>query len=150
VEFAGFRFGVPDRVLAERPALRAYEGKPVIVGIRPEDMEDASLVADAPADRRMHSEVVLREALGADVVAHIKVKAPAVMTEDVRELAHDVGQEAVAAAEQEARSGESTFLARLNPRTTATEGEPIEIVVDVNRLHFFDPETGLGVYGDAA
>jgi multiple sugar transport system ATP-binding protein len=149
VEFAGFRLGIPDRVFADRPGLRAYEGKPVIVGIRPEDMEDASLVADAPADHRMRSEVVLREALGADVVAHIKVRAPAVMTEDVRELAHDVGQEAVAAVEQEARSGESTFLARLNPRTTATEGEAIEIVVDVNRLHFFDPATGIGVYGEA-
>jgi multiple sugar transport system ATP-binding protein len=49
--------------------------------------------------------------------------------------------------EQGARSGESTFLARLSPRTGAKEGEPIELVVDVGRLHFFDPGTGLGIYG---
>ena len=48
---------------------------------------------------------------------------------------------------QGARAGESTFLARLNPRTGAQERAPIELVVDVHRLHFFDPETGLGIYG---
>jgi multiple sugar transport system ATP-binding protein len=147
VEFGGLRLGLPDDVFAERPALKAFEGKQVIVGVRPEDMEDAELVADAPADRRIRSNVLLREALGADVLVHFKIKAPTVLTEDVRELAGDVGQEALAAVEQGARTGETTFLARLNPRTGAREGEPIELVVDVHRLHFFDPDTGLGVYG---
>ena len=147
VEFGGFRLSLPEEVLAERPALKAFEGKRVIVGVRPEDMEDAALVAEAPADRRIRSNVMLREALGADVLVHFKIQAPAVMTEDVRELAGDVGQEALAAVERGAQAGESTFLARLNPRTGAREGEPIELVVDVHRLHFFDPETGLGIYG---
>ena len=147
VEFGGYRLGVPQQVVAARPELRAFAGKPVIVGLRPEDMEDASLVPDAPADRRIRATVILREALGADVVAHIKIQAPAVVTEDVKELAHDVGQEALQAVEQGARSGESTFLARLSPRTGAKEDQPIELVVDVGRLHFFDPGTGLGIYG---
>ena len=38
-------------------------------------------------------------------------------------------------------------MARLNPRTRATQGEQIELVVDTHRLHFFDPDTGLGIYG---
>jgi multiple sugar transport system ATP-binding protein len=147
VEFGGYRLAVPQQVLSARPELNAYDGKPVIVGVRPEDMEDASLVPTAPEDRRIRTTVILREALGADVVAHVRVSAPAVVTEDVRELAHDVGQEALQAVEQEASSGESTFLARLSPRTGAKEGEPIELVVDVGRLHFFDPRTGLGIYG---
>ena len=147
VEFGGYRLGVPPQVLSARPQLKAFDGKPVIVGLRPEDMEDASLVPEAPADRRIRATVILREALGADVVAHVRVQAPAVVTEDVKELAHDVGQEALQAVEQGARSGESTFLARLSPRTGAKEGEPIELVVDVGRLHFFDPRTGLGIYG---
>jgi multiple sugar transport system ATP-binding protein len=147
VEFGGIRLAIPDDVFGARPDLKGYEGKQVILGIRPEDMEDASLVSEAPADRRIRSEVILREALGADVLAHFMVKAPVVMTEDVRELAHDVGQEAVQAAEMGAAAGESTFMARLNPRTNATKGSPIELVVDVHRLHFFDPETGLGIYG---
>jgi len=147
VEFGGIRLGLPDEVFADRPDLKAYEGRRVILGVRPEDMEDASLVPDAPADRRIRSEVILREALGADVLVHFKVQAPIVMTEDVRELAGDVGREALEAAEQSAERGESIFLARLNPRTGAREGEPIELAVDVRRLHFFDPETGEGIYG---
>ncbi|MFB3739386.1 MAG: ABC transporter ATP-binding protein [Candidatus Velamenicoccus archaeovorus] len=146
-EFGGVRLAIPPEVLSARPDLRGYQGKRVILGIRPEDMEDASLVSDAPADRRIRSTVVLREALGADVLAHFTVPAPAVMTEDVRELAHDVGVEAVQAAEAGAASGESTFLARLNPRTSAQQDQPIELVVDVHRLHFFDPDSGLGIYG---
>jgi multiple sugar transport system ATP-binding protein len=147
VEFAGIRLSLPDDVFQARPDLKGYEGKQVILGIRPEDMEDAALVSDAPTDRRIRSEVILREALGADVLAHFMIKAPVVITEDVRELAHDVGQEAVQAAELGAAAGESTFMARLNPRTTAKKGSAIELVVDVHRLHFFDPDTGLGVYG---
>ena len=149
VAFGGFELAIPDEVFEERAALRSSEGRAVILGIRPEDMEDAQLVSDAPSDRRIRSEVLLREALGADVLAHIRVRAPAVMTEDVRELAHDVGREAVEAVEHGAASGESTFIARLNPRTTAKKGSQIELVVDVRRMHFFDPETGLGIY-DAA
>jgi multiple sugar transport system ATP-binding protein len=148
-EFGGFRLGIPDEVITRRPDLRRFQGKQVVLGLRPEDMEDASLVAGAPADRRIRANVVLREALGADVVAHFKVPAPPVITEDVKELAHDVGQEALQAVEREAQQGESTFVARLNPRTEARVGESIELVVDVGRLHFFDPETGLGVYGGA-
>jgi multiple sugar transport system ATP-binding protein len=109
-------------------------------------MEDASIVSDAPADRRIRSAVVLREALGADVLAHFIVKAPVVMTEDVKDLAHDVGAEAVEAVERGIATGESEFMARLNPRTRATQGEEIELVVDVTRMHFFDPDTGEGIY----
>jgi multiple sugar transport system ATP-binding protein len=147
VEFGGYRLGIPDDVLRTRPDLKGFEGKQVIIGIRPEDMEDASLQPDAPADRRIRSGVVLRESLGADVLVHFMIKAPALMTEDVKELAGDVGQEAVEAVERGAMAGESEFLARLNPRTGARQGEPIELVVDVQRLHFFDPESGLGIYG---
>jgi multiple sugar transport system ATP-binding protein len=146
IEFGGYRLGVPDEVLRSRPGLKAYEGEPVVVGIRPEDMEDASLLPDAPADRRITSGVILREALGADVLVHFMIKAPVVMTEDTKELAGDVGQEALEAAERGAMAGESEFLARLNPRTKAQQGQPIELVVDVHRLHFFDPETGRGIY----
>ena len=149
-EFGGIHLAIPQEVFAARPALRGYEGRPVILGMRPEDMEDASLVSEAPADRRIRSEVTVREALGADVLAHFTVKAPVVLTEDVRELAHDVGSEALEAVERGVAAGETTFMARLNPRATAKVGEPIELVVDVHRLHFFDPETGLGIYEDAA
>jgi len=145
VEFGGFQLRVPDDVLAERPGLRDYGGKKVILGIRPEDMEDATLVADAPSDRRITSTVDLREALGSDVVAHFRIKAPQAQTEDVKELAADVGQEALDAVGREAQAGESTVVARLNPRTQIDQGQAVELVVDTERLHFFDPETGSAI-----
>jgi multiple sugar transport system ATP-binding protein len=146
LEFGGYRLAVPKNVLGSRPDLTGYDGKSVIVGIRPEDMEDAELVPEAPADHRLKSAVLLREALGADVLVHFLIKAPALLTEDAKELAHDVGAEAVEAVERGAIAGESEFLARLNPRTKVQQGQPIELVVDVHRLHFFDPETGRGIY----
>ncbi|HXF57555.1 MAG TPA: sn-glycerol-3-phosphate ABC transporter ATP-binding protein UgpC [Actinomycetota bacterium] len=146
--FGGFRLRVPEETVAERPALRRYEGRRVVLGIRPEDMEDASLVSEAPEDRRLSAVVDLREALGSQIIVHFTVQAPPVLTEDVRELATDVGADALAELEQTAKTGISTFVAALNPRTRAREGERLELVVDTRRLHFFDPETGLGIYSD--
>jgi multiple sugar transport system ATP-binding protein len=59
-EFAGTRLRVDDEVLEARPGLRGFEGKKVVLGIRPEDMEDASLVGEAPEDRRLSATVDLR------------------------------------------------------------------------------------------
>jgi multiple sugar transport system ATP-binding protein len=148
VEVGGFRLAVPPDVVAARPALRGYSGRKIVLGIRPENMEDAALVSDAPTDRRITSGVDLREALGSDVVVHFKIKAPQAMTEDVKELAVDVGQEALDSLREEAQVGETNVVARLDPRTGAREGDELELVVDTHRLHFFDIEDGSGIYGD--
>jgi multiple sugar transport system ATP-binding protein len=145
VEFAGNRLRVDDQALKERPALKEYEGKSVILGLRPENLEDASLVRGAPEDRRISAVVELREALGSQIAIHFLVDAPAVLTEDTKELAHDVGADV---EKNLAAQTESKFVAQLNPRTTAREGDRIELVVDTARFHFFDPETGLAIYGD--
>jgi multiple sugar transport system ATP-binding protein len=148
VEFGDFRLPVPSEVVADRPALRGYSGRSIVLGIRPENMEDAALVSDAPKDSRINSEVDLREALGSDVVVHFRVKAPQAMTEDVKELAVDVGQEALDRVTEGAEVGETNVVARLNPRTRLRAGEKMELVVDTHRLHFFDVEDGSGIYGD--
>jgi multiple sugar transport system ATP-binding protein len=146
VHLGDLRLPVPAEVLAERPALAAYDGRKVVVGIRPEDMEDAALVADAPADRRMPATVELREALGSDVVIHFTIAAPPAVGDDVRELAVDVGKEVLEKVEKTAARGEASVIARLNPRTHVQKGDRIELVVDTARLHFFDPDDGSGVY----
>jgi multiple sugar transport system ATP-binding protein len=149
VEFGDIRLALPDDVLAARPALKEYEGRPVVLGIRPEDMEDASLVSDAPPERRFAATVGLREALGSDVIIHFAVNAAQAMSEQVKELAEDVGQD-IERVEQEAAGGETTMLARLNPRTTAAAGQRIELVADTRRLHFFDPDDGSAISQGAA
>jgi multiple sugar transport system ATP-binding protein len=148
VELGDVLLPIPDEVLAARPALAAFRDRPVVLGIRPEDMEDASLVADAPADRRISSTVTLSEALGSDVLVHFPVKASMALTEDVKELALDAG-EAIEQVERAASENESTVIARLNPRTRAQEGQPIELVVDTRRLHFFDPGDGSAIHENA-
>jgi len=148
VAFAEHRFVLPTATVAARPALRGFQDRTVVLGVRPEDMEDAALLSDAPPDRRMRVEVDLRESLGSDVLVHFQVGAPPVVTADARELAADAGEDGVAHVEAQAARGESTFVARLNPRTTAAKGDPIELVVDTQRLHFFDPADGSGIYGN--
>jgi multiple sugar transport system ATP-binding protein len=137
---------VPQELLAARPALGDYEGRKVVVGIRPEDMEDAALVAGAPAERRIPATVELREALGSDVVIHFTIAAPPAVGDDVRELAVDVGKEVLEKVEKTAARGEASVIARLNPRTLVQKGDRMELAVDTARLHFFDPDTGSGIY----
>jgi multiple sugar transport system ATP-binding protein len=146
-EFGGFRLRVGDEGKAARPDLEKFEGKDVVLGIRPEDMEDASLVQDPQEGRVISSTVDLREALGSEVLVHFTVNAPIVLTEDTRELAVDVGTEALESLEEKAKQSTSVFVAQLSPRTRLREGDRLSVVVDTNRLHFFDPETGLGIYG---
>jgi multiple sugar transport system ATP-binding protein len=148
VEFAGFRLRVDDEAIKTRPALAKFDGKQVVLGLRPEDLEDASLVPGAPEDRRISATVELREALGSQVVIHFTVEAPVVLTEDTRELAHDVGAEALEDLDARAQESRSRFVAQLDPKTRVREGDQIDLVVDTGRFHFFDPETGLGIYDE--
>ena len=135
-----------EETLSTRPGLRSYEGKTVVLGIRPEDLEDAALETDTPADRRLRGKIVLREALGAEIMAHFTVDARLAMTEDVRELARDVGDERI--AEGEAAQDDATLVGRFGARSRVREGDETEVAVDTRALHFFDPETGLGIYDD--
>ena len=135
-----------DPSLAEaRPALAAYEGRPVILGIRPEEMEDATMATDAPEDRRLKGTVALREALGSEIMVHLDVDARHAVTDEVRELAADVGAEAPAGGHDHA-----TVVGRFSPRSRVRAGDPAEAAVDTRNLHFFDPQTGLGIYAEAA
>jgi len=150
VEFGGFRLPVPATQVHDRPALRRYVDRTIVLGIRPESMQDAALVPDAPTDRRIRSTVELREALGHEVVAHFTIDAPPAMTEDVRELRADIGPEALESSTEHAQAGSTTVLARLDPRTSVQKGDPIEVVVDTDALHFFDPADGSSIRDRAA
>jgi multiple sugar transport system ATP-binding protein len=138
------RVALMPETLEKRPALHGYEGKPIVLGIRPEDLEDASLASDTPSER-FEGQVELTEALGSEVMVHVGIDAPPALTDDVRELAADVGDErTVTAAPEELRH--TTMVGRFSPRSTVKVGEKIEVSVDTRSLHFFDPETGLGIY----
>jgi multiple sugar transport system ATP-binding protein len=134
-----------DELLSTRQGLRAYDGKDVVIGIRPEDLEDAALERDVPDDQTITGTVELREALGAEIMAHISIDATAAETEDTRELARDMGDEAtdqgVAVPE-----GKSIIVGRFGARSRVNVGDDVRIAVDTRTLHFFDPETSHGIY----
>ena len=146
VEFAGFKLRLTEEAAASRSALQSFDGRKVVLGIRPEDMEDASLVQDAPQDRRISATVDLREALGSVILIHFTLNAPIVLTEDTKELASDVSTEALETLHEKAQQQTSTFVAELDSKSKVQRGDRIELVVDTGRLHFFDPETGRGIY----
>ena len=137
------KIALGGETLQARPGLKAYAGKQVVLGIRPEDLEDAALESDTPAGRRLRGTVSLTEALGSEVMVHFTVDARPAITDDVRELAADAGTD----APEEPAAGEgATLVGRFGARTRVRGGEQIEVAVDSRALHFFEPETGRGIY----
>jgi multiple sugar transport system ATP-binding protein len=143
VEVGGQRLAVGDEALSSRPGLQEYEGRTVVLGIRPEHIEDATVVTDAPADRRLSGTVELTEALGSEIVAHISIDAKPALTEDVRELAQDIGEEL-----EEESEAKATLVGRISAHSGLRPGDAAELAVDTDALHFFDLETGVGIYDD--
>jgi multiple sugar transport system ATP-binding protein len=137
------RIVLGSETLDVRPGLTGHEGKTVVLGIRPEDLEDAALASDIPGDRRLKGKVELREALGSEIMVHFTVDAPPALTEDVRELAKDAGDER---AVQDEGARETTMVGRFGARSDVREGKTAEVAVDTRALHFFDPDSGLGIY----
>ena len=134
VSFGGHRLAVDDQLARNRSALAAYVGRTVLLGIRPEDMEDAALEPDHPRDRRITTTCDLTEPLGAEVLVYFTVAAPGVAAaavetpEDAVLLGGDGG------------GPRSRLVARVSPRTRIAEDSEIQLAVDTRRLYFFDPE----------
>ena len=118
-----------DEVLVANPALRAYDGADIVVGIRPEAFEDAAVVSDN-GQSRLRAVVSLSEALGSDLLLHFPLDAPS-----------------VEAGDPDALEGidDRMVIARVHPRSAARPGSTVELSVDVDGLHFFDPQTEAAV-----
>ena len=142
VHFGSTRLEVPSAVSDARPALASYGGRQVVLGIRPEDLDDASL-ARFGTSGVIGVTVDIREDMGAEVFAHFRVDADAVESEEVLEA---MEEEDVPGAVRERMRGGVPFIARLERGTRAREGDRLDVAVDTRRLHFFDPETGAGIY----
>jgi len=125
---------IPSEVLHERPALRGYADRPLIIGIRPEDFEDVAIVADVPADRRLRASVTLIEALGSELMVHFTLDAKTVDSGDPD------------APEEKGVAGATNAVGRFSPRSQVRMGDDIEIAVSSERLHFFDAETHQAIW----
>jgi multiple sugar transport system ATP-binding protein len=139
VAFGEHRLTVDDRAARNRSALKDYVGKEIILGIRPEDFEDASLEPDVPSDRRLKVDVDLTEPLGAEVLAYFSTSATGVVSSAA---AADVGEDASVRLGEDGEDIHKTRMcARVSPRTRLAIGQSAELAVDTSRLYFFDPQT---------
>jgi multiple sugar transport system ATP-binding protein len=128
---------VDDHAARNRSGLADYMGKKIILGIRPEDFEDATIEPDTPPDRRIKVTADLTEPLGSEVLVHFTTEATAIVSSAA---AADVGEDA------EVRLGEdedvsTRLVARVSPKSRIALGQQVELAVDTTRLYFFDPET---------
>ncbi len=135
-----------SRLEVDEPRLGSYVGRTVVVGLRPENLEDAALVNGTPGGR-LRGRVELREALGAEVLVHFTISARQAVTEDMRELAEDIGDDRVVVQLAGDPAQEATIVGRFSPHTKASQGDVVEVWVDLRALHFFDPETGRAIRG---
>jgi len=122
---------LPDELIAERPDVENYVDRTLIFGIRPEDIEDAALASERPAGARLKARVELVESLGSEIIAHF-----------------DVGQSRLANVDPDSEADLSSVVpavGRFDPKSTVSLGDEIEVVVNVDKLHFFDPESQLAI-----
>jgi multiple sugar transport system ATP-binding protein len=120
----------PEGVLARGDA-------PLVVGIRPEALSHAP--AESAGDELLEAPVQLVESLGSDLLVHAELDAPAVLTEDQLEVAREVGGDPAAALAR------ARFTARLTPDVRLAPGDRVRLRVDLDRMHYFDPDTTLAL-----
>jgi multiple sugar transport system ATP-binding protein len=128
------RIRLPAEALAANPALRSRLGSRLIVGIRPEDLNDAAL---QPSDNKivLDAVVAVAEPMGAEVIVHFEIDADTVKEPSGRRR-----------PDGEPKSDNGVmFTARLDPETRAADGTTLKLAVDTKRLYFFDPDTGAAI-----
>jgi multiple sugar transport system ATP-binding protein len=142
--------------LEGRPApLEGRAGRPVIVGVRPEDLllgpgettsssgsgsasaSDSDSASDSLGAGTLTADVRVVEPLGSEVHAIFSIDAPAAVDPDLTASAEETDDLLPGLA--------YNGVARLDPRTAVRPGERVTFRVDPARLHFFDPTTGLAI-----
>jgi multiple sugar transport system ATP-binding protein len=135
------RLDLPAAVLAALPSLRSYDGRDLVVGIRPEVLSDGASTGDG-AGATLRAQVELREALGGELILHLRTAVRPAVTEDTMHVAADVDSAAIEALEKSASHGETLVVAKFDGRSRVRMGDTVDVAVDVERLHFFDPASG--------
>ena len=133
-------FGDSNIVSSDAPkSLSDFNGKEIVLGIRPEAFEDSVYANDKEFTEQININVSLLEQLGSDTYIHFYKDIPPVQTKAIEEILADEGEDI------SALGTETKFIARINPNATIEEGQNINLAIDPSKLHYFDPETGLAI-----
>ena len=136
VTFGSQSLVMSQEAYARRPALARSVGKTITIGIRPDDLQDAALVPDHPADQRIRAKVDKVEALGFERIAYFDIDATQVLSEDALELGEEI---------EMLDSGTTRVAGRFDPGSHVQPGDTVEIAVTTDNFHFFDVDTGLAL-----
>ena len=139
------RLLVGPMALAKHPGIENWMDKEIVVGLRPNNLEAASVIGHDP-QRTLEAKVEVTEMLGADTYIHFSVDRRPVVTPDIEELLADSGQDA------SSLGSTTNFIARVSPDVRVQHGDTVALTVDCERLLFFDPSSGnrIGVKAPAA
>ncbi len=135
IRFSGHRIRVHGSAGAYRPGLRAFAWRQVVVGVRPESLEDATKLG-ADKDMRLRLVVERRETIGPDVYLFFTIDSPLLLAEDPREVALPDHLEETLPFERA-----NVWIARVQTSEIAV-GDSVELVVRAENLYLFDPRTG--------
>jgi multiple sugar transport system ATP-binding protein len=136
LEFGGWDLPSGDGV-----DLSAYEDKSVILGVRPSDMEDASVWRDESLPT-IDVTAEVTEELGSEVNVLFQVDEPPVTAEEIRAATVEDGDDELLLG---AEAAKCIFCASVDARTTVKPGGSITLSLDPSRFHYFDPSTGRAV-----
>ena len=137
--FGNQKLTLGRELLEKNKSLANYTGKEIVMGVRPASFEDSRITSDI-AGHSIEIELQVVEVLGSETFAHFDLPVRPVITPDIEELLADSGSDA-------ATLGDSTRItARISSDVMVSAGERITVVVDNNKLHFFDPATNLRIY----
>ena len=137
---ASLTFG-EDQIFVKDPpeSLKDYEGKEIVLGVRPEAFEDSVYANKKEFSEEINIHVSLLEQLGSDTYIHFYKDLNPVQTEAIEEILADEGEDISVLGTQ------TKFIARINPNATIEEGKNITLSINPSKLHFFNPETGLSI-----
>ncbi len=135
------KLDVPDE--ARAGAGGGKRARNVIVGIRPEHLEDASRVGRAVRRHGVDftSQVDLIEQMGAENYAYFHLEGTRVESEQLSEVAADAGLSEIPSA----AGGETSLVARLDPASAISRGDEAKLWLDARRIHRFDPKNGVSL-----
>jgi multiple sugar transport system ATP-binding protein len=134
VNLGGNELAIDDAALKNYPRLREFAGRPVIVGLRADDLHPAQGRDDLP---QIHARVEIVESLGGESMAYFKVDARHIKAEAAEE-------EEMLASEDDATvvGARPNLVASFPPHIQLKLGDDVPVAVDTRNLHFFDEASG--------
>jgi multiple sugar transport system ATP-binding protein len=143
VQVGDQRLAVDDDEHALASGLEEWAGRKLIVGVRPEHLEDAALDTGAAPDRRLRGRVRLRELLGSESIVHFQIEAAPAVSPELVELAEEVDESILLdTLDDQRRMRRTALVGRFGVDSRVRDDDDAEVTVRPRALRFFDPDSG--------